>query len=79
MNLNFDCQGSPSQNKLKNTIGHGKYRRWNGSTVKISCWADLAQPLARKITAQKLVQPCHFQISRSDKGFAHGGISKIFF
>ena len=25
---------------------HGKYRRWNGSTVEISCWADLAQPSA---------------------------------
>jgi hypothetical protein len=27
-------------------IMHEKYRGWNGSTVEISCWADLARPLA---------------------------------
>ena len=32
---------------------HGKYRGWNGSTVEISCWADLARPLAGIKTAQK--------------------------
>ena len=25
---------------------HGKYREWNGSTLEISCWADLAWPSA---------------------------------
>ena len=25
---------------------HGKYRGWNGSTIKISYWADLARPTA---------------------------------
>ena len=40
---------------------HGKYTRWNGSTIKISCWADLARPLAEiKKQPNKLVQPCHF-------------------
>ena len=24
----------------------GKYRGWNGNILEISCWADLAQPLA---------------------------------
>ena len=24
----------------------GKYRGWNGSTVEISCWANLARPSA---------------------------------
>ena len=24
-------------------LNHGKYRVWNGSTVEISCWADLAR------------------------------------
>ena len=27
-------------------VFHGKYRGWNGSTVEISCWADLARPSA---------------------------------
>ena len=32
--------------KIVLSIGmyHGKYRGWNGSTVEISCWADLARP-----------------------------------
>jgi hypothetical protein len=39
---------------------HGKYRRWNGSTVEISCWADLARPLAGiKNSPKKLLLPCH--------------------
>ena len=28
------------------SMKHGKYRGWNGSTVEISCWANLARPLA---------------------------------
>ena len=43
------------------TVYHGKYRGWNGSTVEISCWSDLAQPSGwNKKQPKKLVQPCHF-------------------
>ena len=35
------------------STAHGKYRGWNGSTVEISCWADLARQSAGIKTAQK--------------------------
>ena len=28
------------------STAHGKYRGWNGSTVEISCWAELARSSA---------------------------------
>ena len=28
-------------------LHHGKYTGWNGCTVEISCWADLAWPSTR--------------------------------
>ena len=44
-----------------NLLYHGKYRGWNGSTIKISCWATLTLLLAGiKKQAKKLLQPCHF-------------------
>ena len=38
--------GLATRLKLPKYCNHGKYRGWNGSTVEISCWADLPQPLA---------------------------------
>ena len=29
-----------------NITSHGKYRGWNGSTIAISCWVNLARPSA---------------------------------
>ena len=40
-------KGSQIQNVVESLgTNHGKYRGRNGSTVKISCWADLARPSA---------------------------------
>ena len=44
----------------ENNPSHRKYSGWNGSTIKISCWADLAWPSAGiKKQTKKLVQPYH--------------------
>ena len=52
----FICCGGIQQLSGPEEVGRGdgKYSGWNGSTVEISCWADLAQPLAEiKKTAHK--------------------------
>jgi hypothetical protein len=41
---------------------HGKYRGWNGSTIKISCLADLAQPSAGIKTALKTCAAMSFSL-----------------
>ena len=43
-----NCQTNTGRNIAGNFVdySHGKYRGWNGSTVEISSWADLARPSA---------------------------------